>query len=545
MDKKRKTVMIGFFVFLLLMGICTLVTKGIYTARLPQVTTTAPREMSLYHPVSVVGAVETGQEYGIYAPSGLRVASIAVQKGDSFQEGDALLQLDVEDLEHILAEKELEWQRQQLRQRETESQSAHSRQESAQNLNRALEDYERARRAGEVQTNRAGGELLRAQTELDNLRKELEQARKDLEQAQRNLERAQREKKEQEQREQEQMQQTQREQEQTQQTQWEQAQTQHQQAAGNPGQDRQAGNSAVTVSGGDNAVLPDISALSGQCVELEAAVKQLQSQISQQEQAVIAAFQAAEDSHLAYADGLQAAQRGVDDAQAAQEGSYQAAADLAKLEQAYLESEIQKLQELIDLDGWICAQENGRITQLCVGIGQRTPDTAQLLYTPDDGLRLLQARLTREQAGYVSEGTRMQMKFDSVSAGKQNREGVVSYIEPQEDGSILIQLDVTDQGMELGQQVTLESTWQSENYNLVIPLSALHQDGNGSYFVYILRQQNGILGVEWHAGVLYVDVADQNGRYAAIESASLSEESQIILTTFGELRDNAVVRIVE
>lgn len=288
-----------------------------------------------------------------------------------------------------------------------------------------------------------------------------------------------------------------------------------------------------------------MAVLSQQCAEQEAAVSQLKARVSQQEQAVIAAFQAAEDAHLAYADGLQAAQRNVDDAQAARDDGYQAAADLAKLELAYLEGEIRELRELIDAEGWICAREGGRITQLCVEIGNRTPDTAQLLYTPDNGLRLLQARLTKEQAQYVSEGTRMQMKYETVSGGKQNGEGVISYMEPQEDGSILIQLDVTGQGMELGQQVTLETTWQSEKYSLVIPLSALHQDGNGSDFVYILRQQNGILGVEWHAGVLYVDVADKNSRYAAIESAALSEETQIILTASGDLKDNAVVRIVE
>jgi len=510
MDKKRKAVIIGFFLFLGGMGICGLVTKGIYRAGLPQVTATNPREMSLYHPVSVEGTVETGQEYGIYAPPGLRVASIAVRKGDSFQEGEALLQLDVEDLENILAEKELERQRRVLTRRETESLSEQSRQESARALTRAQEDYERARRTGELQTSRAGGELSRARTTLEELRKELEKAGKNLEQARRDLERAQKE-----------------------------------QAAGGAG-DSQAGNGSASVSGGDNAGAgADLSAISQQCGELEAAVLRLRSQVSQQEQAVIAAFQAAEDAHLAYADDLQAAQRGVEDARAASDGSYQAAADLAELEQVYLEGEIRKLRELIDAGGWIYAREGGRITELCVGIGQRTPDTAQLLYTPDDGLRLLQARLTKEQARYVSEGTRMQMKFETVSGGRQSGEGIISYMEPQEDGSALIQLDVTGQGMELGQQVTLKSTWQSEKYSLVVPLSVLRQDGNGSYFIYILRQQNGILGVEWRACVLYVDVVDQNSSYAAIESGSLSGETQIIQTTSAELKDNAVVRLVE
>ena len=508
MDKKRRTVIAGFFIFLLLMGICSLVTKGIYMARLPQVTTTVPREMSLNHPVSALGAVETGQEYGIYALSGLRVAAIAVQKGDSFQEGDALLQLDIEDLERILAGKELERQRQILLQQETESQSRQNRQETATDLTRALEDYEATRMTGELQINRAGVELARAQAALDNLRKELEQAKKNMEQARENLEQARKE-----------------------------------QSGADHGQ---AGNAADSVSSGDNTgTQPDLSALSQLCGEQEQLVWQLQAQVDQQEQAVAAAVQAVEDAQLAHAGGLRDAQRSVDDARATASGTYQAATDLAKLEQAYLEGEIQELRELLNADGWIYAGEGGRVTQLCVDVGQRTLDTAQLLYTPDDGLRLLQARLSKEQAQYVSEGTRMQMSFETVSRGKQSKEGIISYMETQEDGSTLIQLDVTDQGMELGQQVMLKSTWQSENYSLVVPLSALHKDSNGISFVYILQQQNGILGVEWHASALNVDVVDQNSSYAAIESGSLSGETKIILATSAELKNNTVVRIVE
>ena len=47
MDRKRKAVVVGFILFLAVMGICSLVTKGIYMARLPRVTTTVPREMCL------------------------------------------------------------------------------------------------------------------------------------------------------------------------------------------------------------------------------------------------------------------------------------------------------------------------------------------------------------------------------------------------------------------------------------------------------------------------------------------------------------------
>lgn len=497
MDRKRKAVVAGFLLFLAVMGICSLVTKGIYTATLPRVTTTVPRDMSLYHSVSATGAVETGQEYGVYAPSGLRVAAIAVQKGDSFSEGDQLLQLDVEDLERILAGKELERQRLVYQQREAESQSALNGQEGVRTLTRAQEDLEAERRNGELQLSRAREDYVRAQADRDQTGRELDQARRELEQHKKG-----------------------------------------------PAHNGQQGNAPDSVSGGDNTQ-PSVPDSCQQCGELENVIAQLQTQASQQNRAVIQAAQAAEDAQLSYESRFQAAQRSVEDARAASQGSYQAAADLARLEQAYLESEIQELQELVEAEGWICARESGRVTQIGVGVGQRTPDTAQLLYTPDDGLRQLWAELIREQAKYVSVGTRMQLNFETVSAGKRSGEGIVSYLEAQPDGGARILLDVTDMGMELGQQVTLKNTWQSENYDMVVPLSALHRDENNSSFVYTLRQENGILGVEWHVVKLYVEVLDQNDRYAALASGSLSLDTAIILTATADLKENAVVRVVE
>ena len=244
MDKKRKAVIAGFIIFLLVMGVCSLVTKGIYMAKLPQVSTTVPREMSLYHPVSASGAVETGQEYGVYAPAGLRVASLAVQKGDSFREGEPLFQLDMEDLEHILAGKELELQRQAYQQREAESQGMESRQEGTRTLARAQEDYESARKSGELEMSRAREDFLRAQSVLDGLGRELDRARKELDQARKELE----------------------------------------------GQEAAQG---MSVSGGDGS--QDLSALRQQIGELESQVRQCQAQVTSQEQEVIAAAKAAED----------------------------------------------------------------------------------------------------------------------------------------------------------------------------------------------------------------------------------------------------------
>jgi len=493
MEKKRKAVIFAFIIFLIFMEVCSLITKGIYRSKLPRVTTTNARRMSLYHPVSAVGAVAAGQEYGIYAPAGLRVSTITVQKGDSFQAGDPILQIDIEDLKNILESKELERQRLICQQREAESQNTQTNQENTKTLKRAQEDYEIIKRNKELQVSRAREKLATTQEELEQIQRELEQVR--------------------------------------------------QQEKQNDLTGKDAG-SPKSVSDGNNENISADNNIN-QNADPNAQIQQLETRINQLRQEVRAAEQAVEDALLSQEDELQAAQRDVNDARSSASGNYSAAGDLARLDREYLEKEISELQELLDADGWIYARENGKITALCVSTGQRTPDIAQLLYTPDNGQRMLQAQLSEEQSRYVSVGTRMQLSYETISGGRQNREGIVSYIETLESGDTMVQLDVTEQGLDLGQQVTLNSNWQSENYEFVIPVSALQKDANNNYFIYTLRQQNGILGTEWHAAKLYINVIDQNKIYAAIESAALSADTDIIITTSADLKDNAVVRVIE
>lgn len=493
MEKKRKVLIIGFIIFLILMGICDLISKGIYKAKLPRVTITSVREMPLYHSMSASGVVAAGQEYGIYVPEGLRVATIIVQKGDSFEAGDPILQLDTEDLENILTAKELEHQQLIYQQREANSQKINTNQNNTNTLTRAQEDYDTVKRDCELQVSRARESLVNTQNMLEQSKKELERISQQKEQ--------------------------------------------------NDSM-RQTSEPLESVSNGDNTNINGDDN-GNQNTNLTSEIQQLEYQISQLEQEVRTAEQAVEDALLAQEDRLKEAQRNVDDARTTTSGSYDSTEDILRLKQVYMEREISELQDLMDADGWIYARESGRITMLYISTGQRTSDTAQLLYTPDNCQRLLQAQLSEEQTKYVSVGTRMQLSYETVSGGRQSCEGIVSYMETLENGNTMVQLDVTEQGLELGQQVTLKSNWQSENYELVVPVSVLQKDSNNNYFLYIIQQQNGILGMELHASRLYVNVLDQNSSYAAIESAALSADTDIILTTSSDIKDNAVVRVIE
>lgn len=108
MTKGKKATVIGFGAFLVFMAVCTVTAKGIYRSGLAQVTAQNPYSSSLVHEIKANGTVKQGQEYGVFTESGLRVSAVSVRKGEYFEPGTPLFQVDLSDLQQIVEGKELE-----------------------------------------------------------------------------------------------------------------------------------------------------------------------------------------------------------------------------------------------------------------------------------------------------------------------------------------------------------------------------------------------------------------------------------------------------
>lgn len=67
-------------------------------------------------------------------------------------------------------------------------------------------------------------------------------------------------------------------------------------------------------------------------------------------------------------------------------------------------------------------------------------------------------------------------------------------------------------------------------------------DENKRYFVYVLREENTILGTELAAEKRMVEVLDKNDRYAAIEPGAVDESTELIVTATKEFGDGDIVR---
>ena len=186
MDRKAKhKIMTGFCIFLGLMWLCTVISKGIYTSQLPIVSTESVQQKYIEHIVEAEGIVVAGNEIPVTTLSGLRVDKLMVQPGDLVQEGDVILTVDMEDLDDIIAGKQAQIDKLQLQISTYVQNEEIERQERALEEQRAREDYDETARRENTMVERAFDEVNKAENKMNERSEEAseEELREELQRA--------------------------------------------------------------------------------------------------------------------------------------------------------------------------------------------------------------------------------------------------------------------------------------------------------------------------------------------------------------------------
>lgn len=172
MVKSRKKVVTGFAVFMILMWLCTLISKSIYASGLPMVTTCGTDSKYIEHVVEAEGIVEAGAKLPVTALGGLRVVAVSVQAGDRVEEGDLLFTVDLADMEEIMADQELARQKTQLQIDAILHNRELAQEKKALEEARAREDYDALARYQDTLVGRAAESVVQAEEALDELQAE-------------------------------------------------------------------------------------------------------------------------------------------------------------------------------------------------------------------------------------------------------------------------------------------------------------------------------------------------------------------------------------
>lgn len=166
--KKKKKILYAGCVFFVVMFLCTLLSKGIYGATLPQVETEKPEKRALGHTVEAEGMVTANREVAVDTVSGLKVNQIYVNLGDSVSANTLLFDVDRDDLKEKISEQELAIKKLEMSNDQARQQKELDAQKELLAQNRSLEDYALADTEEDRKIEQAGDAVAKAEEKLND-----------------------------------------------------------------------------------------------------------------------------------------------------------------------------------------------------------------------------------------------------------------------------------------------------------------------------------------------------------------------------------------
>lgn len=554
-------------VFFAAMVVLTVVARAVDAMTLPQVKTTTISSGKLTHAVRTEGTLEAMNEVPILSNNGLTVARIHAVKGEAVKAGDPLLSYDQASLQKQIDAIELELRRLDLKRQEQQigKNSADPADPSmAVGVERAKEDIPLAQ-------DKAMRAIARAEQDLLAAREALVKAEQNLVYVERTTAEERKAKA---------------------QSGVESAQRSHNEANTNGSFSVEAARLALEAAqrGDENGVvnesevaaarqrlsaaeasaqnsLNDANATLAEAqrelrnilntpLTQEAAVKAAQAEIDSARTDVQAKERALEDAALGLDNTMLQAHRELEDAQNAQKRDSQQRAKSRQdaqeaqerkdlqlqgidLDIEVQQMELRQLQDILASGAVLTAHEDGVITEVLAKAGETLQGAAfRLALTGEDCY--VRASITDDQAKLLSAGAEVNFKLSGENG--YQRGGEVKSLRPTEEGFEL--LASLSKGM-LGQSVALRVEHVTQAYEQILPLSALVKMSGDRDGVYVLRQRQGILGLEDYVELLSVEVLDKDGTYVAIH-ASLGRDDLILESSNKPVNeDDRVRRIVQ
>ena len=161
--KKAAKAALWFCVFFLL---CSMISRGIYAAALPRVKTELPAYINLTHQVKAEGKLVADKENAVYGLDGLRVERIFVEEGEKVEQGQDLLQYDLEDLKEIIEKKEIELKKLEIQIDTLRYNQGVEKETKDRQAARAKEDYAKTQSNAQTEGAWAQNDLNKARQEL-------------------------------------------------------------------------------------------------------------------------------------------------------------------------------------------------------------------------------------------------------------------------------------------------------------------------------------------------------------------------------------------
>lgn len=507
LKKFRWKVMRVFAGFLIFMLACTVVSRGIYVYRMPQVTVAAAQSGSISHGFEAAGTVQALSRKAVVTTGGIRVRKVCVEEGDTVKKGETLFRLDREDIQKKtggirseISELEKELQKQGKEQRRKEEEREKEARER-----KKQEQKRKKRQKEDIQT-------------LDaSLKEEIQKAKEQYRSAVKELSLY---------------------------PSWE----KYWEDVKNNSQEYLTLRAAAEKQGAAKEEQETFSIFSS---TFESATKKEWEQGKKAlKDACRTAREALRDARENRRELLSQQKRQYDrdnedaesDGGAAPDNSDQGAEDRIREKISQKRRKINEYEELLKNKGGVLCERDGVIERVAVSVGENTPDGASVVYRDASGGFRFIAAIDSDQRKRLNVGDEVSLSFQ---AGTVKKEGVtITGIKSNKDGGYEVSAVLSDKQITQGETGTMMVKSESDRFDCYIPVSGLYLSGKEQY-VLVLREQETFLGREYSVEKRKVDVVDKNDEYAALKGAPLGAEEQIVVASDRELKPGCRVRMPE
>lgn len=215
-----------------------------------------------------------------------------------------------------------------------------------------------------------------------------------------------------------------------------------------------------------------------------------------------------------------------------------------------LEENLEGLRPYLQNGGQYLAEHAGVVGKIFVESGNETAAGAAVLIADSSGGVCLSASFSEEDREGITVTSTITLRGENVAGSEESyvgtdvaiAKGNYSEFGVPEDYSLTV--DIPGDLYPVGSSVSVTVSNQSEEYGTCVPLRCLRQNGNQQYFIYVVEEEDTVLGKELVAKEMVVAVLDKNEKYAAIEGG-LSFEQQVIVSASKDIIDGSRVKITE
>lgn len=590
-----------FLVFLAFVWLCTIISKSIYVSGLPMVRTDTASKKYVEHLVRTDGIVTAGGEIAVNTQAGLRVDRIDVRQGDAVKAGDVLFTIDTVDIAELISAKEAELSKLQCNLADWQTNAVIDAQKKEVAILWAKEDYETADKETAVAKERAKEALEKAEAALgrhladtvpytaDNARRNAwdayhdwvnkgysiadkitakEREIQDLEEQLAELESRIAKGTD------------------TGNTisgsagSFAEDNTDSADNAGNTGTNddsagadstetdssTDAGDSAQNAEENQNPSPADEekrTELINKIKKANGELLALRDQLTRHERNAVtqpdysaeeAEYDTWQNTRRTLEENVQHAKESYNDASYTREVTLRqklrdiasaevtsradSTAELYELDIRQAQKQVERLQAIRQQKGEIRAENDGIVSRIQIEVGGRTSDTAALLLT--DARRPCQFKfsITKEEGKYVHLNDMVEVKLNGQTSAM---DVTVDYFTENTQGGYDLLCMLPENVGQPGLSGTVQKSVQGEYHDLALPVEAVFED-TGAFYLYTLNEKEGILGSEFYAEKIKVQIKDRNDRYAAIEPGTISADTRVITYSTEELKQGQSVR---